>query len=314
MFNVSNVLVAPSPPRSGNSRRLRLGLRSRVVSALVWKVAPSPHWSKKSRRLLLGLQSHAASALVARNDFLVAPSLPRSGMSRRLRLGLKSRAVSASTAKTHRLHLGRESLESAHFGRAGQAGRAVAFEVAPFPASHHIHHSHESRAVSTSVEKSLKNFFKVAPSPCWSGKSRRLHLVLESLEIGRFGRTGHAISWPAGSRHIRLGRESRALVFRSRKSGNGNSWSRESGHTNYESRCFMVAKVWKCHVLIAKAWTCLISVWKVWTCQNFVAKVWTWVWDLDPGRPLKTTYKPLKPCLKNRSKITAKNERFLSGF
>ena len=34
-------------------------------------------------------------------------------------------------------------------------------------------------------------------------------------------------------------------------------------------------------------------------------------WDLDPGRPLKS-------CLKNRSKITARNERFfkqdLSGF
>ena len=28
----------------------------------------------------------------------------------------------------------------------------------------------------------------------------------------------------------------------------------------------------------------------------------------------KTAKKPLKSCLKNRSKITARNERFLSGF
>ena len=28
----------------------------------------------------------------------------------------------------------------------------------------------------------------------------------------------------------------------------------------------------------------------------------------------KTVQKPLKSCLKNRSKITARNERFLSGF
>ena len=28
----------------------------------------------------------------------------------------------------------------------------------------------------------------------------------------------------------------------------------------------------------------------------------------------KTAQKPLKSCLKNRSKITARNERFLSGF
>ena len=31
-------------------------------------------------------------------------------------------------------------------------------------------------------------------------------------------------------------------------------------------------------------------------------------------RPGKTAQKPLKFCLKNRSKITARNERFLSGF
>ena len=31
-------------------------------------------------------------------------------------------------------------------------------------------------------------------------------------------------------------------------------------------------------------------------------------------RPGKTAQKPLKSCLKNRSKITARNERFLSGF
>ena len=31
-------------------------------------------------------------------------------------------------------------------------------------------------------------------------------------------------------------------------------------------------------------------------------------------RPGNTAQKPLKSCLKNRSKITARNERFLSGF
>ena len=100
-----------------------------------------------------------------------------------------------------------------------------------------------SRAVSTLVatQKALKNFFKAAPSPCWSGKSRRLHLGLESLETAKFGRAGHPDSWAAGSRRIWLGRKSRALVFQARTSGNGNFWSRESGHTNSESRCFVCA-------------------------------------------------------------------------
>ena len=128
----------------------------------------------------------------------------------------------------------------------------------------------------------LRNFF---------GKSRRLHLGLESLEIAKFGRAFHAVSWAAGPRRIRLGRESRDWVFPSRKSENGNSWSRESEHTKYESRYSghatfaSVTKVWKFQVLVAKVRTCLILilVWKVLTCQNFVAKVWTWVWDLDPG-------------------------------
>ena len=56
--------------------------------------------------------------------------------------------------------------------------------------------------------------------------------------MAKFGRAGHAVSWAAGSRRIRFGRESRALVFRSRKSGNGNSCSRESGHIKHESRYF----------------------------------------------------------------------------
>ena len=73
----------------------------------------------------------------------------------------------------------------------------------------------------------------------------------------------------------------------------------------------MVAKVWKCHVLVAKAWTCLILVWKVWTCQSFCRE--SMEMSLGP-RPGKTAQKPLKSCLKNRSKITARNERFLSGF
>ena len=65
-------LVSPSPPRSGKSLRLRFGLKSRSVSALVWKVAPSPSWSEGWRRLRDGLESSALSALV----WKVAPSPP----------------------------------------------------------------------------------------------------------------------------------------------------------------------------------------------------------------------------------------------
>ena len=46
----------------------------------------------------------------------------------------------------------------------------------------------ESRAVSTTVAKALKDFFLVAPSPYWCKKSRCLHLGLESLEMAEFGR------------------------------------------------------------------------------------------------------------------------------
>ena len=171
------------------------------------------------------------------------------------------------------------------------------------------------------IEKSLKNFFKVAPSPCWSGKSRRLHLVLESLEIARFGRAGHAISWPGGSRHIRLGRESRALVFRSRKSGNGNSWSRESGHTKYESRCFGRATSASVAIVATdhhgrKSLEMPNFGLESLDMPKFVAKLWTWVWDLDSGRPLKnrlkTTQILLEKPFKNHRKKWAAFEQFLS--
>ena len=66
----------------------------------------------------------------------------------------------------------------------------------------------------------------------------------------------------------------------------------------------------------------LILVWEVWTCQSFVAKVWTWVWDLDPGRPLKnrsqTAQILLEKPFKNHRKKWAVFERFskqdLSGW
>ena len=165
--------------------------------------------------------------------------------------------------------------------------------------------------------------WKVAPSPSF-------HLVLECLEIARFGRAGHAISWPAGPRHVRLGRESRGLVFRSRKSGNGNSWSRVSGHTKYESRCFgrttsasvaMVAT--DHHGRKSLEMPCFGR--QSLEMPNFglesldMPKFCRESLDMNlrpwPGKTArKTAEKSLKSCLKNRSKITARSERFLSGF
>ena len=55
---------------------------------------------------------------------------------------------------------------------------------------------------------------------------------------GRAGRVRHANFWATGSHRILLGGISRARVFRLQNSGNCNSWSRQSGHTKYESRCF----------------------------------------------------------------------------
>ena len=85
--------------RKSWSRRLRLGLESRAVSTLVWKVAPSP----------LGLRNCAASATIAKNCLLSCC----------LRFGLESRAVSASvwkidpsptlSGKSRRIHPGLES-------------------------------------------------------------------------------------------------------------------------------------------------------------------------------------------------------------
>ena len=62
--------VAPHLPR------LRVMNSSRAISASVWKVATSPPWSGKSRRLRLGLESSAVSIFVASKWFLVAPSPP----------------------------------------------------------------------------------------------------------------------------------------------------------------------------------------------------------------------------------------------
>ena len=79
-------------------------------SVLAWKIAPSPRRSRvtdsRSRRLRFGLESRTVSALVSGVSSLiakVAPHPPRwrgiSFWSRRLRLGLENRAVSTSVAR-----------------------------------------------------------------------------------------------------------------------------------------------------------------------------------------------------------------------
>ena len=80
IWAVSNLIakVAPHPPRGRKiglwMRHLRLGHESRAVSNLVWKVEPSPPQYGKSRRI------HRS-----REEFF---------LSRRLRLGLQSFVVS----------------------------------------------------------------------------------------------------------------------------------------------------------------------------------------------------------------------------
>ena len=58
-------VVAPSPPCSGKSRRLRLGRES--SKKCFFLVAPSQLWSRKSSHFLLDRESR-------KNFFLVAPS------------------------------------------------------------------------------------------------------------------------------------------------------------------------------------------------------------------------------------------------
>ena len=114
---------------------------------------------------------------------------------------------------------------------------------------------------------------------------------------------------------------------------------------------FSVAKVWKWQLLVARVWTYQIWVAMFWSrhlcfgatvatdhhgrkslevpcfgrqsldMPNFglesldMPKFCREKMDMSLGpRPAKTAQKPLKSCVKNRSKITARNERFLSGF
>ena len=128
----------PSLLWSGKSGRLRLGLEIRTVSTSVARniilVAPSLHRSEKLRRLCLGLKSRAVSALVwkVRSSppwFLVAPSPPRPRepwklflkVAPSLHVGLESlsrcfgRATSASVAKVATDHHDRQSLDMPKF-------------------------------------------------------------------------------------------------------------------------------------------------------------------------------------------------------
>ena len=211
--------VAPSPPWSApyifwllKLRRTHHGreelFHGRVVSAFVWKVAPSPPWSGKSRRSRLSLESRAVFTLKAK----FAPHLLRwrriDSWSRRLCLGLESRSVSASVWKVTPSPSRSRNFWNRNFW-SRWPGRSRRYFL--------------SRAFSW-VAEALKNFFLVAPSPCWSGKSCSLHLALESLEMAELGRAGRAVSWDAGSCRIHFSRESRAWVFWSQKSASVKSW------------------------------------------------------------------------------------------
>ena len=178
---------------------------------LVWKVAPSPSrygkcgngyvWSRRSRCFL---------------SRKVAPSLPRSGKSRVSALVWKVAPSPPRSRKTWKC-----TFWSSWPGRSRRCflSRAVSW-VAQYPPW-----SRKSRHLLIGGENPEKLFFK----------SHCLHVGLKSRAV--------SISvwkvWKVWkSSRIRQGRESRAWVFRSRKSGNGYSWSRESGHNKNKSRCF----------------------------------------------------------------------------
>ena len=188
--------VAPSPPWSRGidswSRRLRLGLKSRVVFALVWIIGSFPPWSGRSCRLGLGCEELTLGRSVPAMIWKIAPYPPWSKKLNRFSLGPGSRAVSASVRK-----------------------------VAPFPPwtrgidsrSHHLRLGLESRTVSALIQK-------VVPCPPWSGKSQRLRLGREELILSRgifalVWKVSPSPPWSRGidswSRRLHVGQESRAV-------------------------------------------------------------------------------------------------------
>ena len=227
-------------------------------------IAPSPPWSGKSCRLHSVRESRAASTTVAMKWFLVAPSPPRSGNSRFL-------------------HLGRESLERGLFDPTGQAGRAVAFWVAPFPESRRIHFGRESpenpfwksRRLHVGLESRAVSILvcKVAPFPLWSGNSRRFRLCRKELILGRAISasvwkvaphapwSGLSHLWLLKSRRIHHGRKelflSRAVSASVWKVAPSPPWSRKSWKGTFWSHwpgcsrgCFLSRAV---STLVAKA-------------------------------------------------------------
>ena len=160
-------LVAPSPPRSGKSRRLRLGLKSRAVSALVRNFAPSPLGTQKSRRFRYGHDIKIIGRAASASVWKVALSPPRS------RKSWKCTFWSRWPSRSRRCFLSRA------------ASTTVAkncFLVAPSPPrsgkSRRLRLGLKSRVVSTLVWKS-------APSPLWTRKSRRFHYGRDKMIIGR---------------------------------------------------------------------------------------------------------------------------------
>ena len=192
-----------------------------TVSLLIWKVAPSPPCSEKSLRLCFDLE--------------VAPFLHCSGKSCRLRLVLDIRAVSALiwknapfsswSRKSRRLRVGPKDWN-------WQILIAPSWPVAPM-------HFESSRFLSCAVSTLIA---KMAPSRLGGN----CHTVSNSV--------AKVMKWMRLVAPVAPFPESRRL-FCSRKSRNGNSWPRTSGHTKYWSRYiwkFSVAKVCKCLNSVAK--------------------------------------------------------------
>ena len=160
----------------------------------------------------------------------------------------------------------------------------------PFPESRRIHPGRESRAVSTSVAKDLKNFFLVAPSKCWYGKSRRLHVDPESRAV--FIAVWKVWKWlsfitPYSAFPEQQCRAVSALVAKVAPEFFGCE-NLEMANLGRENRdipnmsCVVLiappplrSRKSRLIIMVAKVWICLTLVCKVWTSQLFVAKVWT---------------------------------------
>ena len=220
---------SPCLPLSGQSRRFRLDLKKRTVSALNSKVPSSSPWSGKSRPLRLGLKSRAVFPWSGKSRCLclggeklilgravsalvwkVVPSPPWSKKSRPLRPDLKNCAVSPLVWKvalsppwsrgidtrSRRLLLGLENCANSISVWKVWKWLSV---VAPFPEP-----QAQGRAASTLVAKVAPEFFcRKSPEMAnlGHGKSRNT-----KYELRCFGRaTSASLAKVATDHH---GRES----------------------------------------------------------------------------------------------------------